>query len=1022
MTGDEDTPPPPPSTTSADKLIPFNITNKVPVKLDLEKHNYNSWSSFFKIHLGSLGLKSHVETEASSSTINPEWCKLDGLIKMWILGSLCDSLQEQVVSTPGNAKALWDHLKDLFHDNKDARAINLDNELRSIKIGTLSINEYCTKIKAMADRLRNFGSVVSEKNLVIYAVNGLDSRFATIVKIIRHREPLPTFETARNMLLLEESTLNDQAGTTTTFESSSSSPTVLMATNNSANKGTPNTSSNESSSLPQLFNHFNKGTCKFGERCKFIHDHRNRVGLNFKPNSNNTPNSTRQPGNLFHNTHASWAFPGAHQARLAQQQTQHHLINRTTQQQPTPHAYAAPLYYPVTSAHYQPVAQQTTQQAIPSAQYPQPLNSPGLLGPAPALYPSQPTSLPSAFKNISDSDRTVEYNNSTNQDSDFNLDDAVEFATRSPKVRKDLDVDNSDENFNIDNDIKGYHVISEFDDEEMKLPTSNGPIENFVEKIQRSFNNINLEMASISPSLKEGLPRFPLCDSLKKLLEEFKNGISSNAFMEEDDGCDDVDGLAENYTSKNSDESENHQMDEEQTDGEQDSAMTECEEEVRVGDSIGDFCDDVDDFAENYTSKNSDKSQPEANSPEKINAESQDRTQDESTNEVEKPIEDKSKERQNNSSTGFEKKNVEKSDDDDEKDEDEETRFEKKNDDDDLGFENSDDDDLGFEKKNENENKNSDADGFKNVSKEEINENEKNNESQSTEEVFETGHGSPSKDEEIKAKEDKELDRIRDDNDSFENKLKMDKLSQNVDLLERILSDINSEITICSSKIPDNPRLKEIKAKFNNCIRNEYLSGQDTMNKEEFENDETMGFERESQELNEEKVEDEETRFEKKNDDDDLGFENSDDDGLGFEKKNENENKNSDADGFKNVSKEEVNENEKNNESQSTKEVFETGHGSQSKDEEIKAKEDKELDRIQKRKQSENELDRRQKQRVEEIRKNEKKIKKAYKQALLTFHPDRVPKDDLHKQVEAEEIFKIIQRKKDRKEPNIIII
>ncbi|PWA39874.1 hypothetical protein CTI12_AA567730 [Artemisia annua] len=239
-----------------------------------------------------------------------------------------------------------------------------------------------------------------------------------------------------------------------------------------------------------------------------------------------------------------------------------------------------------------------------------------------------------------------------------------------------------------------------------------------------------------------------------------------------------------------------------------------------------------------------------------------------------------------------------------------------------------------------------------------------------------------------------------DDNDSFENKLKMDKLSQNVDLLEIILSGINSEIKICSSKLPDNPRLKEIKAKFKNCIRNEYLSGQDTMNKEEFENDETIGFEREN---------------------DDLGTNDSDDDGLGFEKKNENENKNSDADGFKNVSKEEVNENEKNNESQSTEEVFETGHGSPSKDEEIKAKEDKELDRIQKRKQSENELDRRQKQRVEEIRESEKKIKKAYKQALLTFHPDRAPKDDLHKQVEAEETFKIIQRMKERKEPNIII-
>ncbi|PWA61851.1 hybrid signal transduction histidine kinase M [Artemisia annua] len=177
MTNDSTPPPPPP--TSGDKLIPFT----------------------------------------SSSTPDPEWSKLDDLIKMWILGSLCDSLQEQVVSTSGNAKALWDHLKELFHDNKHTRAITLDNELRSIKIESMSVNDYCTKIKSMADRLHNLGSPVSENNLVTYAVNGLDSRFTTIVKIIRHRETLPTFETARNMLLLEESTFNASQGDTSSFDS-----------------------------------------------------------------------------------------------------------------------------------------------------------------------------------------------------------------------------------------------------------------------------------------------------------------------------------------------------------------------------------------------------------------------------------------------------------------------------------------------------------------------------------------------------------------------------------------------------------------------------------------------------------------------------------------------------------------------------------------------------------------------------------------------------------------------------------
>ncbi|GKD44446.1 hypothetical protein Tco_1269091 [Tanacetum coccineum] len=207
----KDTLSPPPPSTSTDKLISFSIANKVHIKLDLEKHNYNSWRSFCIIHLGSLGLKPHVEAETSST--NPEWCKLDDLIKMWILRSLCDSLQNQFVTTPGK----------------------------------MTINEYFTKIKSMVDRLKNLGCVVSEKNLVIYAVNRLDTRFATLVEIIRHHEPLPTFETVRNMLLLKEPSINDQSGASTTFESSSSSPTILM------------------------------------DRCKFIHDHRYRVGLSSTP-------------------------------------------------------------------------------------------------------------------------------------------------------------------------------------------------------------------------------------------------------------------------------------------------------------------------------------------------------------------------------------------------------------------------------------------------------------------------------------------------------------------------------------------------------------------------------------------------------------------------------------------------------------------------------------------------------------------------------------------------------------------
>nr|GEV35733.1 hybrid signal transduction histidine kinase M [Tanacetum cinerariifolium] len=55
----------------------------------------------------NLGLKNHIEDPSTStSTIVPEWSKIDDLIKMWILGTLSESLQDEVVTTPGTAKDL----------------------------------------------------------------------------------------------------------------------------------------------------------------------------------------------------------------------------------------------------------------------------------------------------------------------------------------------------------------------------------------------------------------------------------------------------------------------------------------------------------------------------------------------------------------------------------------------------------------------------------------------------------------------------------------------------------------------------------------------------------------------------------------------------------------------------------------------------------------------------------------------------------------------------------------------------
>nr|GEZ59854.1 hybrid signal transduction histidine kinase M [Tanacetum cinerariifolium] len=109
---------PPPLTS----LFLLELLASQTVKPSLKKINYNSWSSYFNIHLGSLGLKKHIE-EASTSTsmMDLDWHKIVKHIKMWILGTLSESLQDEVVTTLGTAKDLWNHIKTLFYDNEDAQ-------------------------------------------------------------------------------------------------------------------------------------------------------------------------------------------------------------------------------------------------------------------------------------------------------------------------------------------------------------------------------------------------------------------------------------------------------------------------------------------------------------------------------------------------------------------------------------------------------------------------------------------------------------------------------------------------------------------------------------------------------------------------------------------------------------------------------------------------------------------------------------------------------------------------------------
>ncbi|GKC24065.1 hybrid signal transduction histidine kinase M [Tanacetum coccineum] len=197
MTG----PLPTPVILLSDKLMTItNLHILVPVKLDMGEMNYSSWTYFFK-HLCKghellehiLGKQTNEGAESSNSTPpTAEWLKIDSIILSWIFTTLAKPLQIRlVVEDPQTAKEAWDLLAEIFQDNKRTRSLALKAELRSLKLGDLSIDTYFRKIESIATILKGLGSPLTNEDVVNISLEGLPTKYDNVYGTIVHKEPFP---------------------------------------------------------------------------------------------------------------------------------------------------------------------------------------------------------------------------------------------------------------------------------------------------------------------------------------------------------------------------------------------------------------------------------------------------------------------------------------------------------------------------------------------------------------------------------------------------------------------------------------------------------------------------------------------------------------------------------------------------------------------------------------------------------------------------------------------------------------
>nr|GMC60781.1 Retrovirus-related Pol polyprotein from transposon TNT 1-94 [Ipomoea batatas] len=154
-------------------LTVSNINSFIKVTLDIEKCQYITWSELFKIHAKAYKVLDHItppskEADKSNSSrslkdTDPElWSRVDAIVLQWIYGTISEDLLHTIIERDSTAEIAWNRLEDIFSDNKNSRALYLEQEFSAVRMEQFpDVSSYCQHLKTLADQLSNVGAPVS---------------------------------------------------------------------------------------------------------------------------------------------------------------------------------------------------------------------------------------------------------------------------------------------------------------------------------------------------------------------------------------------------------------------------------------------------------------------------------------------------------------------------------------------------------------------------------------------------------------------------------------------------------------------------------------------------------------------------------------------------------------------------------------------------------------------------------------------------------------------------------------------
>ncbi|XP_037437779.1 uncharacterized protein LOC119305335 [Triticum dicoccoides] len=110
-----------------------------------------------------------------------------------------------------DAYTAWSGIRDYFQANQGAHYLHLTRQFRNLKQDDLTVSKYARRLKVLVDGLAGTDNSVTDHDLMMQLLHGLDARLDTIRTILGDTNPLPPFDVVRSWLDLADYNVNLRA-------------------------------------------------------------------------------------------------------------------------------------------------------------------------------------------------------------------------------------------------------------------------------------------------------------------------------------------------------------------------------------------------------------------------------------------------------------------------------------------------------------------------------------------------------------------------------------------------------------------------------------------------------------------------------------------------------------------------------------------------------------------------------------------------------------------------------------------